>query len=66
MRKACVSQQENSFWDKWFTEMRRDFTSFHNHMKAEGLGLIKGDNQEIFKAVEVHHEDLDEALFDLD
>ena len=35
-------------------------------MKDEGLGLIKGGNQEIFKAVEIHHEDIDEALFDLD
>ena len=46
--------------------MRRDYTNFYNYMKDEGLGLIKGGNQEIFKAVEIHHEDIDEALFDLD
>ena len=46
--------------------MRRDYTAFYNFMKLQGLGLLKGDNAEVFKVVEVHHADLDDALFDLD
>jgi hypothetical protein len=35
-------------------------------MKTQGLGLIRGGNVEVFKVEKVHHEDLDDALFDLD
>lgn len=46
--------------------MRDSNTAFHSYMKKQGLGLIRGGNVEVFKAVELHHEELDEALFDLD
>lgn len=46
--------------------MRDTNTAFHNYMKNQGLGLIKGDNVEVFKVAELHQEDIDEALFDLD
>lgn len=64
LRKACLQEQEHESWDNWFKHMRNDFTPFYNRMKSEGLGLIKGDNTEVFKIAEVHHMDLDEALFD--
>ena len=35
--------------------MRRDHTAFHNEMKRDGLGFIKGDNLDMFKVVEVHN-----------
>eukprot|EP00178_Gracilaria_changii_P017855 TRINITY_DN5091_c0_g1_i1.p1 TRINITY_DN5091_c0_g1~~TRINITY_DN5091_c0_g1_i1.p1 ORF type:complete len:110 (-),score=19.94 TRINITY_DN5091_c0_g1_i1:7-336(-) len=66
MRSACVNQQEDKYWDRWFMEMRDSNTAFWNHMKSQGLGLIKGDNTEVFKPVELHQEDIDEALIDLD
>ena len=49
LRKACVSEQEEKYWDEWFTDISNNHKDFFNHLKGQGLSLIKGNNKEIFK-----------------
>lgn len=66
MRNACVSQQEEQYWDEWFTEMKYSHEVFYKHLKNKGLGLIKGDNVEVFKSAVLHHGELEDVICDLD
>ena len=49
MRLACVSQQEENYWDKWFKGVGGSAPGFYSFLKSEGVGLIRGDNLEVFK-----------------
>jgi hypothetical protein len=66
LRNACLSEQEESYWDQWFTDIRNNHPTFYQHLKAQGLGLIKGDNVEVFRVEVLHHEELEDVICDLD
>ncbi len=44
LRQGCITQQEQTYWDNWFNEIRYNSPTFYDHLKAQGLGLIRGDN----------------------
>ncbi len=46
--------------------MRSNNPTFYGHLKARGLGLLKGDNTEIFKVEVLHHAELEDIICDLD
>lgn len=58
LRQACVSQQEEKYWDEWFTDISCNHKVFFNHLKGQGLGLIKGSNAAVFRVEQLHNEDL--------
>lgn len=45
-----MSQQEEAYWDTWFTRLNEQHRKFYEHLRQEGFGLIKGSNVEIFKS----------------
>lgn len=65
MRKGCVSQQEEGFWDDWLNDLAVSNPKFHDYLISQGIGLIKGGNVELFRPIELHPE-LIEDVFDLD
>lgn len=65
MRNACISQQEQNYWDDWFNEMSEKNAAFYLYLRSQGLGLIKGDNVEIFRPSSLHQEIIEEVC-DLD
>jgi hypothetical protein len=65
MRKACMSQQEETFWDDWLTDLASSHSKFHDYLRQQGIGFIKGDNVDLFRPLEVHIEVIEE-VFDLD
>lgn len=65
MRQACLSQQEEDYWDDWFTELSLKNGKFYEYLRGEGVGLIKGNNVEIFRPVFLHEEVIEDVI-DLD
>lgn len=49
-----MSQQEEAYWDDWFNDLRKRNEKFYEHLRREGLGLIKGSNVEIFRPMVLH------------
>ena len=67
LRKACVSEQEAKFWDGWFTDLQGKKASFYDYLKEQGVGLIAGDNRDLFRPVALHVAAINEDdIIDLD
>ena len=66
LRNGCISQQEQNYWDAWFTEIRYNYPTFYGHLKNQGIGMIYGDNTEVFKVQTLHRQDIEEVMCDLD
>ncbi len=65
MRQACLTQQEEAYWDDWFTALSTKHAKFYEHLRHEGVGLLKGSNVEIFRPMFLHEEVIEDVI-DLD
>lgn len=65
MRQACLSQQEETYWDDWFTDLALRNAKFYEYLRHEGVGLLRGSNLEIFRPL-VLHQEIVEEIVDLD
>lgn len=66
LRNGCISQQEQNYWDAWFTQIRYNYPNFYGHLKSQGIGMIYGDNTEVFKVQTLHRENIEDVMCYLD
>ena len=59
LRSACLSQQEQKYWDTWLKDVSITHPTFFNHLKNQGIGYIQESNAEVFKVEALHEEALD-------